>query len=59
MSTKVRFKEDYLGFKKGSWYTVTDRLAGMLAKDKLIYAKEEKEAPDTKEDKQATTKKTK
>lgn len=48
-----------MNFKKGSWHSVTDRFAGMLQKDGAIYAKEEKEEIDSKEDKQATTKKTK
>lgn len=59
MSIKVRFKKDYLNFKKGSWHTVTDRFAGMLQKAGTIYTKEEKEEVDSKEDKQAITKKTK
>lgn len=48
----VKFKEDYLHFRKGKTYQVTDRTAEKLS-DKLAGAekKEEKAPVETKEEK--------
>jgi hypothetical protein len=56
MAQKVRFKTDYLAFKKGTWHTVTDRFASILAKEKKIYDPKDKE---DKEDKGAAGRETK